>query len=182
MIFYVAGTILVTLFGGLGLFFAKSPKARRWLKTKVKNRWRRQKAEVTKSRTARGLTPRGQRRKKRKEQPLGLLVRKRTPDDPRTARRIVNKVKLASANRKATQVDKPRPLPVTQRVLQAVNPTPVDIPNRRTPEQVERTMTTCQAYAKETEDGTCHNPAVKGFSCWIPGHQQQFAGRNKKAV
>lgn len=182
MIFYIIGTVLVTLFGGLGLFFAKSPKARRWLKTKVKNRWKAQGAEVNKSRTARGLTPRGKRRAQRKTQPLGLLVRKRAPDDPRTVRKAVDRVNLARANRKATHVDKPKAQPVTQRILEAVNPTPQDIPNRRTAEQVESTMTTCQAFTAEG-DGTCHRPAkhdAQGntlFHCGIPSHARQFAAK-----
>lgn len=149
------------------------------------------KTEHTKARTARELTPRAQKRAQRREQPFHavLPIRKRTAEDPRTVTKIVNKVKLASANRKAVHAGTERALPVTHRVAnrvhtaaQTIATRPAEIPGRRTDEQVRDTMTRCQAYAKETEDGTCHNPAVKGFSCWIPGHQQQFAGRNKKAV
>lgn len=145
------------------------------------------------TKTARAMSARGQVRTQRKAQPKRLTFgHRRTPDDPTRLRQAVNRAKVAKANKTAAKVDTPKPTPVSRRILEAVNPTVVStpvvepIPGRRTDEQVENTMTTCQAWAKETEDGTCRNPTVRDrqgnplFFCWIPSHKRQFASRDKR--
>lgn len=178
MIWYTIGTILITLLGGLGLFVAKSPKAQRWLKARVKRRWRGQKTEHGKRRTARGLTPRTQLRAKRKAEPLGLVaLRKRAKNDPRTATRIVDKAKLAAANRKAARVDKPKTAPVTQRVLEAVNHDPAGTPRAEIPEGERCRATTeadgyqCGNRSRRAPDGT-----PLGY-CYLPTHRNMVVGR-----
>jgi hypothetical protein len=138
------------------------------------------------TKTARAMSARGQVRTQRKAQPKRLTFgHRRTPDDPTRLRQAVNRAKVAKANKTATKVDTPKATPVTQRILEAVNPTVTPIPGRRTEQQVEDTMTTCQAFTTDG-DGTCRRPAKHDdqgntlFHCGIPSHARQFAGR--KAV
>lgn len=184
------GTILWWLAAslGTGLLGFAGYKGVKKLRTR-KNR--KAKAEILgafkATRTARAMSARGQVRTQRKAQPKRLTFgHRRTPEDPTRLRKAVNRAKVAKANKTATKIDTPKATPVTQRILEAVNPTVTPIPGRRTEQQVEQTMTTCQAWAKETEDGTCHNPSVRDtqgnplFHCWLPSHRAQFASRAKR--
>jgi hypothetical protein len=182
ILWWLAATAGTGLLGFLGYKGVKKLRARKNRKAKAEIL-----GAVKAARTARQMTPRGQKRAHRKAQPKRITFgHRRTPDDPTRTRNavagVVNKVKTSAANRKAAAVDKPRTEPVTQRILHTVIPQPAPIPGHRTDEQVEATMTTCQAYA-ETTDGKCHNPALRDeagnslYHCWLPKHATQFKSR-----
>lgn len=177
---WVFATLGTGLLGFLGYKGVKKLRARKNAKAKreIKGAWRAHRKTAA-------AKPRAQLRAKRKTQPHRLILpgRVRAADDPGVVRRAVAKRQLTKLNKAGERIDNPKPS-----LVDTVKQIPVrvaqvsEIPNRRTEQQVEDTMTTCQAFTTDG-DGTCRRPAKHDnqgntlFHCGIPSHARQFAGR-----
>lgn len=124
-------------------------------------------AKATKPKTARQIL-----REQRSKQPLGVVRRKRAPDDPRFVRRTLRRLKTRQTNKKATDtIDRPKELLTTKIADKA------SVLTGGQPRSEKRPMWfkyTCNA-TNDSNDMKCNNaqhPPGSG-SCWIPSHQAQ---------
>lgn len=130
--------------------------------------------DIERSRAVKKDTVRARQKAKRKEQPLGVVVRKRASDDPRLIRKVVRKVRTARMNSKAQAPDRPSVLQLAStRITDAAGPVLGGKPRTgKTSDQTFRHV--CNAV-NESDGLGCRNlqhPVGSG-ACWIPSHQMQ---------
>lgn len=172
IIWYLLGGVGILLTYVLGGTKKRRTRTARWLKTGRRKIVGWLKGEHSKRKTARSNTPRAAVRARRRQEPMHavLPIRKRAKDDPRTVRRVVNRVRVAKANKKAVHAGTDRAQPVTHRVVNKITEA-VTAPFDREAfwrEQKAINKTAADKHLTEVHNqrtGQCGKPTEDGTAC-----------------